>query len=319
MCTQPSCPLTPASHVLSVSSLHCNAAVSQLCVQTLEGHWPGCLGLHPYLPCCSISLRSIFLLLCCCCLIRASHAACVTEIGFSPADIPAHAIFQQFKERPALCQQQSCPTLFAQTCPSSVAQNLIIAMQSCATPAERLLLRLKTLAIYAATLSAKTVLHPVLSCTLPSHAAAQAGPSERSCLTQAAQEVSSNPPSVGAPLGGCMPNQAIATWGALPDTACPVSLLLRRISAALSATITTDAPVWPPAHHQTLHDPAYTFSLQPRPSSHETHICAAGRRAACAAEFSSKAVLKHVMGHASCTATSWSHYPHVQDTSRKTA
>lgn len=127
------------------------------------------------------------------------------------------------------------------------------------------------------------------------------------------------PPSVGAPLGGCMPNQAIATWGALPDTACLVSLLLRRISAALSATITTDAPVWPPAHHQTLHDPAYTFSLQPRPSSHETHICAAGRRAACAAEFSSKAVLKPVMGHASCTATSWSHYPHVQDTSRKTA
>lgn len=47
------------------------------------------------------------------------------------------------------------------------------------------------------------------------------------------------------PLGA----QAMAIWGVLLDTGCSVWLFLSRISAALSATITTEAPVWPPAHH----------------------------------------------------------------------
>ena len=40
----------------------------------------------------------------------------------------------------------------------------------------------------------------------------------------------------------------MATWGVLLDTGCSVWLPLSRISAARSATITTAAPVWPPAH-----------------------------------------------------------------------
>ena len=43
--------------------------------------------------------------------------------------------------------------------------------------------------------------------------------------------------------------QARATWGVRLDTGCSVWLFLRRISAARSATMTTAAPVWPPAPH----------------------------------------------------------------------
>ena len=56
--------------------------------------------------------------------------------------------------------------------------------------------------------------------------------------------------------------QARATWGARLDTGCSVWLFLRRISAARSATITTAAPVWPPAAHHIIEAPSLVCRVQ---------------------------------------------------------